>query len=564
MRQIASALAWLVAAGCAVGTPVGFSAGDQWTFPLVGPLEDGLLFTPAMVHGHGPYLFALDPDANITEIDKQVVEDAGLRIGVGPHRIDETNTGQTRIYAEVLDLKIAGLTVERRDAMVFAVGAYDTEGRHVQGILGRDAIADSLVFGFDRDHGIATLSTVKAFSAPPDAFALKYEVLSSASSAFVTNVDRQQAAGQGEGQIGVPASDVTPVPRRLTNAQIGGGRFVMHLDLGAAQSQLIQAKWRAAGLTAGETKLRLVDEAATPREVTAIAVAPEVTAGGIKTFQVTFVPYIEKRFAEAVDGALGLDFFRPYSVYALWDSHTYHVKLRSDLLSTAASRFGRWGAAIPACPHAGCVTAEVSATQDAAAIDIVRDPPAAGRPLEVFLGVTPAAGKSAAPLVVELPAGADKLTQPLPPDYIGASVVVLDVSPFPRTCVAGGGCVLQIGSVSTHREATGPPPDGPSPEGERAATAAPRSVRLDQLHRLTGDAQIAPSDVARHDAAGKPFAVAIVRLCLDAGGKVSATKVVKSSGVQTYDEQLEVTIRSSWTFAADDGNACTTATFVNH
>src|SRR5262245_26906606 len=173
MRHTASAIVGLLAAGCAVGTPAGFSAGDHWAFPLVGPLEDGLLFTPATVHGHGPYLFAIDPDANISEIDQQVAEEAGLRLGVGPHRIDETNTGQTRVYAELIDLKVAGLTIERRDAMVFPTGLYDTEGRRVQGILGRDALAESLVFGFDRDHGIATLSTVKAFAEQPESVALK-------------------------------------------------------------------------------------------------------------------------------------------------------------------------------------------------------------------------------------------------------------------------------------------------------------------------------------------------------------------------------------------------------
>src|ERR1044071_7244518 len=441
MRFTASAIAPPAAAGCAVGTPAGFSTGDHWTFPLVGPLEDGLLLTPVSVHGHGPYLFAIDPDANVTEIDKQIVEDAGLRIGVGPHRIDETNTGQTRVYAELLDLKIAGLTIERRDAMVFAVGAYDTEGRHIQGVLGRDAIADSLVFGFDRDHGIATLSTVKAFSPPPESLAMKYEVLSSASSAFVTNVERQQAAAQGAGQIGVPTSDVIAVPRRLANALIGGQKFVVHLDLGQATSQLVEAKWRRAGLSRSDTNLHLIDETATARDVTAIAVAPEVSVSGASTFKVTFVPYIERRFADAVDGALGLDFFRPYSVYANWDSHVYYLKLRTDLTSTAAARFGRWGAAIPACPHLGCITVAIGAGDDSASpgataptLEVARDPMAAGRALEVFVGVTPATGKSATPLVVELPSGADKVSAPLPPDYAGATVAVLDVSPFVRSC----------------------------------------------------------------------------------------------------------------------------------
>ncbi|HEX2685222.1 MAG TPA: aspartyl protease family protein, partial [Kofleriaceae bacterium] len=201
MQRNVHVFAWMLVAGCTVGPPPGFSGGDHWTFPLVGPLEDGLLVVPVSVHGHGPYLFAIDPDANVTEVDKQLVEDAGLRMGSGPHRIDETDTGQIRFYAELLDLKIANLTVDRRDAMVFPVGLYDTEGRHLSGILGRDVLADSLVFGFDRDQGIATLSTVKTFRPPPDAGAIKYQLVSSRSTAVATAVDPQQAAGRSGAEL---------------------------------------------------------------------------------------------------------------------------------------------------------------------------------------------------------------------------------------------------------------------------------------------------------------------------------------------------------------------------
>ena len=70
----ARALVWLFATGCSVGAPPGFSSGDRWAFPLVGPLEDGLLITPATVHGHGPYLFAIDPDATVSAVDKNIVD----------------------------------------------------------------------------------------------------------------------------------------------------------------------------------------------------------------------------------------------------------------------------------------------------------------------------------------------------------------------------------------------------------------------------------------------------------------------------------------------------------
>lgn len=554
----ACACAWLLIAGCTVGAPPGFSNGDRWTFPLVGPLEDGLLVTPVSVHGKGPYLFAIDPDANVTEIDMQVVEEAGLRKGVGPHRIDETDTGQIRGYAEMLDLKVANLTIDRRDVMVIPVGMYDTEGRHLSGILGRDVLADSLVFSFDRDQGIATLSTVKAFTPPPGAAAIKYELVSSSAAAVATTaVDRQQAAGRS----GADLPDVPPVPRRLATAQIGAARFTMHLDLGARLSQLSEASWGKANLTSmpAEPKLRLVDEAATPRDVTTLGVAAEVTLGPITRSHVVFVPYSDKRFkVERVDGALGLDFFQAYAVYANWDSTTYYMKARGDAAATTTARLGRWGADVPQCPHPGCVTAELAATEAGVTLQVTRDAQAANRPLEVFLGVTPASGKAAAPLVVALPGGADKLTTPVPAEYAGATLAVLDVSPFPRACPGDGGCVQPLGAPMVR--SSDPGPQGPSP---------PKTVVLEKLRRLTGAQAIPPSDDAQKAAAGKPLGVAIVKVCLTPDGKVEGTKLVKSSGVPAYDAQLQRTIQATWTFEPVElegkpAPVCTQVTFLTH
>jgi aspartyl protease len=455
MRHAARALVWLVAAGCTVGSPAGFSSGDHWTFPLVGPLEDGLLMTPAMVHGHGPYLFAIDPDANVTEIDKPIVDEAELRMGSGPHLIDETDTGRVRFFAELLDLRVADLAVERRDAMVFPSGFYDVDGRHIQGILGRDVIADSLVFGFDRDQGIATLTTVHAFKPPPQVIALRYETISGNAVGLPPEIEpkydperkQQEAVSAG----GATPADMTPVPRRLATAQIGGSTFAMHLDLGARTSQLAESRWSKARLSPTDAQVRVVDEAATAREMHSAAVA-EVTVGDNRR-EVTFTPYVEKRFGDHVDGALGLDFFRPYSVYASWDSKTYFLKLRGDTAATTTARLGRWGAAIPACPHTGCVALALAAggggPEGGSMLDVTRDAEARGRALEVFVGVTPAAGRAATSLVVELPSGVDRTTAVLPADYAGATLAVLDASPFVRACPGTTGCVLRS-AASAH------------------------------------------------------------------------------------------------------------------
>jgi len=547
----ACAIVWPLIAGCAVGAPPGFSSGDRWVFPLVGPLEEGLLITPVSINGHGPYLFAFDPDANITAIDKQVVEESGLRVGSGPHRIDETDTGQVRVYAEMLDLKVANLTIDRRDAMIFPVGLYDTEGRHLNGVLGRDVIADSLVFGFDRDHGIATLSTQGVFRPPPDAEAVTYQAVSSRSSAFVSNVAVEQAAARS----GADLPDVTPVPRRLASARIGEGRFAMHLDLGAAVSQLPEVSWTRARLTPASIRLRLVDEAATSREVTRAAIG-EVAVGKLTTASVTFVPFVERRFAtEGVDGALGLDFFRPFAVYANWDKTTYYVKPRGAVAATTTSRLARWGADVPTCPHPGCITAEVAAGDAGWTLRVVRDAQATNHALEVFLGVTPGPGRSAPGLVVELPSETATLSAALSAEYAGAALTVLDVSPFPRVCPGDGGCVLEVGTPAMRSAEPGPM--GPPP---------PRNFPIDKLVRVTGDPAIPPNADVQNAANGKPIGATIVKLCLTAEGRVESTKLVKSSGVAAYDEQVQATIKATWAFepVTTDGNpgpVCTSVTF---
>jgi hypothetical protein len=440
MRRTAPLLIWLLAAGCSIGAPPGFpTQSESWTAPLVGPLENGVLVTPVMIGGHGPYLFAIDPDALVSAVDTQVVRDAHLWIGQGPRRVDETWTSRPRFYAELVDIRIGNLTIERRGAMVFAVGAYDTEARHISGILGHDVFAESLVFGFDRDQGLITLSTVQAFHPPADAVAVTYEQTGNGTS--------KAPAEPPLWQNGLRAG-VGWTPRRLATAEIGGRQFAMHLDLGAANSQLDESKWAAAGLAPAAIHFHLTDEAGTPRNVERAGIASRVVIGPAITSDVTFVPYIDERFPfQGVDGALGLDFFRRFNVFASWDNHTYYLRPRGDLAATTAARLARWGAAIPVCPHAGCVTAEVIAADNGPILHVVRDPQAGHIALEIGLAPEGDHGATAVPLVVSLPAIADQLTRPISPIYLGTTLNVVDISPFPRRCPTPGGCVRQLGRI---------------------------------------------------------------------------------------------------------------------
>jgi len=514
--------------GCAVGPPPGFSAGDRWVFPLVDPLDNDLLVTPVLIDGYGPYLFAIDPDATISAVDTQVVTETQARTGKGPRQVDETGAQQDRLYAELLNVRIGNLTIARRPAMVIPVGLYDANGRHFAGVLGRDVLDESLVFGFNRDQGIAMLSTEKAFRPPEHSVDFPYKAVSSK----------------------LPDLEVRPAPRRLARAQVNDELYSMHLDLGAKASQLRESHWGSAGLKAAPAKLTLVDEAATPRTVTEVGTANTVVLAAATRDGTAFVPYEDQRWeTEGVDGALGLDFFAPFSVWMSWEHATCYLAARSnDVAATATARLGRWGSAVPACTHPGCVTAAVAAPDGSSAatgvtVTVTRDPEAAHRALQVVLAPIATPGSpSPGWLVANLTADADQATGQLGAAYAGVTLRVLDVSPFPRGCAdQAAACVAPF--APTPSEAAAPPPGPPEPPRLPTVTGS-------RLQRRTGEPQIAPNDASRQAiaAAGTPVVAALVKVCLAADGTVESDKISRTSRVAVWDQQLLDDIKRTWTF----------------
>ena len=398
-------------AGCTAGAPPGFSAGDRWTVPLVGPLENGTLIVPALVGDKGPFLFALDPDATVSAVDEDVVHEAGLRTGEGPHQLDEDDTQQPAFYAEVMQWTLGSLTVAGpKPALVVKAGTYDRDGRRIHGVIGRDIVADSLVFGFDRDRGIVTLETGKAFQPPAGAVALHYQLLTSK----------------------VENADSVPSPRRLVEAVIGGKKLPMHVQLGRVASELRLADWAATAIT--------------PEKPLA-----DVVVGALRAESVTFVAYRDRRWDEHdIDGALGLAFFKHDSLTVNWDSDTLYVTPRAD--QPLATRLGRWQSkTLTSCEHAGCATVsmidpmagkELTGPHPGIVVTVARDASASQLPLEVVVAVT---GKPGLPwLVASLPPGTDRVMTHVPAEYLGATATVIDASPFPRACPGDGGCIDKL------------------------------------------------------------------------------------------------------------------------
>lgn len=435
MRRLAAALALvLVPAACTSGAPPGFAGGvgDRWAFPLVGPLEDGVLITPLSIDGHGPYLFLIDPDANVSAIDEQIVKEDQLRPHLGPHRLDESDTQQVRFYAEISAIELGSLIIERREAMVVKSGTFDRDGRRIQGLIGRDILADSLVFGFDRDRGIGQLVVAKSWQPAAGAISVPYQLLPSA----------------------ILNAEAVPIPRRLANATIGGEVFAMHLDLGAPVSSLRESAWDKAKLAAQPVRSGTVDETGMPHKIEKVGVSSTpVALGTAASDKVTFAPYDDRRWNDLdVAGTLALDFFRPFTVWLDWNGKAMSLTKRASV--PAPTRIARWDTgALGKCPNLGCVQTRMidplagkelaaGASHPGVVLSITRDGAAGGMDLEVTLE---ASDRPALPrLVVNLPANVDKVLEHLKGEFAGATLTVVDASPFPRTCPTGGGCVDRI------------------------------------------------------------------------------------------------------------------------
>jgi hypothetical protein len=455
--------------GCTVGAPPGFSSGESWSFPLVGPLEDGLLIAPVFINDKGPYLMAIDPDARFSAVDQAIVSENQLYSVLGPRILDETDTHRPVSTAEVKAFRLGKLTVRNRTVLVVKVGAFNSGGRQIRGILGRDVIADSLVFGFDRERGIASLATRKGFTAPAGATSFGFRLLTNRL-----------------------ATQIPPVGRKLTKARIGSATLAMHVDLGAMNSQLRQNRWSDAGLSSVPIATATVDEIGTWRKFDSAAVANQVTVGNLTASSVLFGPYDDRRWDEQdIDGTLGLNFFRGFNVWADWDDEVVYVVPRGDAVASIKQRIARWGSAtLDACKDPGCVTVELidgsegidagpapgadpatdapqpppppeptggppSGGSGAPAIMkppsepivlVQRDAAAEGVSLEVLFQAVDAQGKplELPRLVANLPPDASRATQKLDSAYAGAKLVVLDVSPYPRACAKGGGCVAAL------------------------------------------------------------------------------------------------------------------------
>jgi hypothetical protein len=124
--------------------------------------------------------------------------------------------------------------------------------------------------------------------------------------------------------------------------------------------------------------------------------------------------------------------------------------LRPRTPADVVTRIARWQSkTLSGCANLGCVKGSVidplanqpekPAQHPGVVVSFARDATAAQLDLEVLVELK--AANTTKWLLVNMPYGADRAMTHLSADYIGATMTVLDASPFPRRCPAEGGCV---------------------------------------------------------------------------------------------------------------------------
>lgn len=325
----------LSASACVVGAPPGFSSGDLWTVPLVAPLEKGQLLVPVSIEGKGPYLFLIDPDSPDSSIDTSIATGLKLRrprtsSKLGSSRQTEDDHLERVGTVQVNKMTIGTLSIRQMVIRVHSDNTYWVGGRRVHGVLGRDVIADSLVYSFNRDQGLLYIATQGNLKVPEDAIPLTFT----------------QSYGKHR--------------RYISKIQINQKHnMTMHLDLGAPTSMLWPEMSSKLKLPKVPAKVDLVDEYGIRRRVNSGSIAGIVGTKTIQSSAIVMLPYADKRIErEDMDGIIGQNFWSKYNVTVNWHRKRFYLQERNrDLAANASARLARWGDDLADCENPACVVA---------------------------------------------------------------------------------------------------------------------------------------------------------------------------------------------------------------
>ena len=415
-RTTIAAAACLCISACAIGAPPGFSAGDQWTTPLVGGVGKGPLVTPVWLNGKGPFLFYLNPHS-MSVLDPRIAKSLGVWVKrTSGKATDQSDTiSQEQLdFADVLSIKVGDLTIRNRKFVLLPTGG-EVMGHPVVGTIGSDLFAESLVWQIDRDQSVVRIAAQGGGITVGGATGVKGRV--ERGRLFVDVVLN------GQRQV------------ELLVDLVSLGSAVWHEIAAAALESLQPGSWRARTVTVGDRSVR----------------------------GMTLRDYADKRVRKrAFDGLLGREFWSQFVVTV--NLHKKSIWLAPRAPHSAANRrarLARWGEQFAGCTADACVTAHVERSQDEslAKVVFVREPGGANIDMAVTAQAVDASGKrvDVDELLVAFPPGATKAW--LPPKSLreygrAANFVIVDVSPYSPDCNAqpSTGCVwrTQVDAPGDH------------------------------------------------------------------------------------------------------------------
>ncbi len=402
--SLLTSLLLLSASACVAGAPPGFSGGDLWTVPMVAPLESGQYLVPVSINGEGPFLFMVDPDSPESTIEGSIV--ASLKLPAA--RRTSPRAGQQKIavsrqteedhltrvaLVEVKKMKLGTLNIRSMILRIQNDRTYYSGGRRVHGILGRDVIADSLIYSFNRDLGLMYIGTQGHLKTPPDAKAISFT----------------QSYGNHR--------------RYLAKLKINRTHNVtMHLDLGATHSMVWSELFPKFKLPAVPTGVELVDEYGTRRQVSRGGIAGIVGNKHVESTAIVMLPYGDKRLDhQDLDGIVGQNFWSKFNVTVNWHKKKFWLQDRNtDVAANAEARLGRWGNSLAQCRQPACISASLvvdNAPQSQAPGTVPADDPSITAPTETPTTTEP----------VEAPAAPDATIPGMAPQLTPAIM-----APMPR------------------------------------------------------------------------------------------------------------------------------------
>lgn len=419
-RSITAFLALFLCVGCA-STPVGFAGGVRWTVPLVSPLENGQILLPVNIHGKGPYLFIVDPDAARSMIDREVAQQLDLysKSYAWHNFLDQNDHVVRGRKYEVLDLKTGDLRIRHVNMFSVPAGSLRVGNRRVHGVLGGDLLSRTIVLDVDRDQGVLRLALTGHEVRPA----------------------RKAIKGYTSKYNGPFRKLVVPVT--LAN----GTTIELAVDLAAKTSAVRKDLITRAGMPLVEHREEIIDEYGTRQVVNGLSIAPSLRVNGVTSKHVAVIPFSDKRVRDvAFDGVLGQNLLSRYRVVFQPDRRELWLLPRAvDLQSHTSARLARWGNAFSGCLDPGCVTVQYDA-ETGLRVRRARGAPTTG--FAVLLQALNAQGQPlGAPLIrvamasQEVVAAADKFRQ----KFAGvAGFRIVDASPHATACSAGD-CVTVIG-----------------------------------------------------------------------------------------------------------------------